>query len=394
MSQVRTGLDRILQDGLPAPGRGRVALLCNATSVSSDWVPTADAVSGIPGLRLKRIFSPQHGFASEKQDNMIASADGVHPHLGVPILSLYGEKREPAPADLEGLDLVLIDLPDVGCRVYTFLVTASHVIHVAAGLGLPVVILDRPNPIGGDLDGPVLEEGFESFVGLTDVPLRHGLTAGEFCLYAARKRGDVDTVSVIAAEGWRRDQYADEIGLPWTMPSPNLPTLDTAIVYPGQVIWEGTRLSEGRGTTRPFEIFGAPFLDPARVQSILEGRAGHLSAGLRLREVAFEPTFHKHAGHLCRGFFMHVLDRRTYRPVAAAVSLLWAIHEAHPDEPLWRPPPYEYEAIRAPIDLLFGTDRVRRAIEEGAEPNEIISSWDADLAAYRERRVPALVYPE
>jgi uncharacterized protein YbbC (DUF1343 family) len=386
---IRTvlGIDRALRDGLVLPGRGRAGVLCNATTVTAEWVPTAEALARVPGLHLERIFSPQHGFAAEKQDNMIESADGVHPRLGVPIVSLYGARREPAPAALDGLDALVIDVPDVGTRVYTFLVTALLVLRECIARGLPVIVLDRPNPIGGAIEGPVLDPAFGSFVGLADVPLRHGLTAAEFCAYGAAPLGlaaDNDGLRVIAMENWRRDAYYDDTGLPWTMPSPNLPTLETAIVYPGQVMLEGTNISEGRGTTRPFEVFGAPFVDPPRLEAALRDDAD-LLAGARLREVAFEPTFQKHAGQLSRGFQIHVTDRARFRPIAATIAILCALRRVHGDAFTWREPPYEYETERMPIDLICGTDRVRLAIDAGRSAREIVGAWDGELAAFRER---------
>jgi uncharacterized protein YbbC (DUF1343 family) len=396
MARIVLGIDRALRDGLVLPGRGRAGVLCNATTITSDWVPTAEALARVPGLRLERVFSPQHGFAAEKQDNMVQSVDGVHPRLGVPIVSLYGARREPDPAALEGLDVLIIDLPDVGTRVYTFLVTALIVLRACAARGLPAIVLDRPNPIGGAIEGPVLEDAYCSFVGMVDVPLRHGLTAGEFCAYGCSRLGlpaGTDGLRVVAMENWRRSRYHDESGLPWIMPSPNMPALDTAIVYPGQVMLEGTNLSEGRGTTRPFEIFGAPFIDPPRVQEALRDES-ELLAGTHLREVAFEPVFQKHAGRLVRGFQIHVTDRRRYRPVAATTAILCAIRRTHGESLAWREPPYEYEPERMPIDLIGGTDRVRVAIDAGVPAREIVESWGDELAAFRERVRPWAIYSD
>jgi uncharacterized protein YbbC (DUF1343 family) len=394
MARTVLGIDRVVRDGLALPGRGRAGVLCNATTVTGDWEPSAEALARVPGLRLERIFSPQHGFAAEKQDNMVESADGVHPRLGVPIVSLYGERREPEPAALDGLDILIIDLPDVGTRVYTFLVTALLVLRACAARGLPAIVLDRPNPIGGAIEGPVLDNTYQSFVGMVDVPLRHGLTAGEFCAYGCSRLGlpaGTDWLRVVALGNWRPSQYYDDSGLPWIMPSPNMPALETAVVYPGQVMLEGTNLSEGRGTTRPFEIFGAPFIDPSSVREALRDDAD-LLAGAHLREVAFEPMIQKHAGQLVRGFQIHVTDRRRYRPVAETVAILAAIHRVHGDAFAWREPPYEYERERIPIDLICGTDRVRRAIDAGVPAREIVGAWEDGLAAFRERVGPWTIY--
>ncbi len=435
MGDVLTGLDRLVHEGLAAAtghatpfGQGRVALLCNATTLTADGVPTADAIARVSGLRLVRIFSPQHGFAAEKQDNMIASRDGRHPRLGVPITSLYGERRELMPDALDGVDALVIDLQDVGTRVYTFLITALLAVRTALGRGVPVVVLDRPNPIGSAIEGPVLLAGYHSFVGMIDVPLRHGLTPGEYCLYGAWRLGLLDEpeaarvadfastastastasaargargdrnarLTIVALRGWTRTDYYDETGLLWTMPSPNMPALETAIVYPGQVALEGTRLSEGRGTTRPFEICGAPFLDPDRVRAALErsgdSDTGGALDGLRLREIAYEPTFHKYAGECVRGFQLHVLARDRFHPVHFTTALLCAVRAAHPNEFAWREPPYEYEQERLPIDLIYGTDQVRRMIDAGCAPREIARTWRNELTRYRQRVAPFLLY--
>lgn len=413
---VRTGIDRAVSDGLTLPGRGRVGLLCNATTVTADLVPTPEAVAAMKGLDLVRIFAPQHGFAAEKQDNMIESRDGVHPHLGVPIVSLYGERREPLPESLEGLDALVVDIQDVGTRVYTFLVSALLAMRAAARIGLPVIVLDRPNPIAGAVEGPILEQAYRSFVGIVDVPLRHGLTAGEFCIYGAWRLGLVDAgearkiaaaartnestggwLRIVPLDGWHRSLYFDATGLTWTMPSPNMPTPDTAIVYPGQVALEATNMSEGRGTTRPFEMFGAPYLDPRKVVAALNARMRDASgrdalAGMRLREIAYEPTFQKHSGHLVRGFQIHVLDRSSYRPVHSTIAILAAVRDAHPDSFAWREPPYEYEWDRLPIDLIFGTDSVRLAIDARRPLAEIFASWDAGIALFKEQSAPLLIY--
>lgn len=405
MGSVLTGLDRVLAGGLTVPGQGRIGLLCNAHTVSQSWQPSAEALATLRGVRLERILSPQHGFAAEKQDNMVESADGVHPALGVPILSLYGERREPTPAQLAGLDALVVDLQDVGTRVYTFVNTALLCLRPAAAAGVPVIILDRPNPIGGAREGPVLEGGFSSFVGLLDVPLRHGLTLGELCLYGAARMDLPDAGSgflrVVELAGWKGRPYFDHTGLPWVPLSPNMPSLETALVYPGQVALEGTNVSEGRGTTRPFELCGAAYVNPAAVRSVLrswgylaaaQGAPGTVLAGTLWREVAFEPTFHKDAGELVRGFFLHVLDRAAYRPVAATLALLAAIRHCHGDRFGWARPPYEYDHDRLPIDLIYGTDTVRQAIEAGAPPEDIAEGWTAPVDAFAERAQPYRLY--
>jgi uncharacterized protein YbbC (DUF1343 family) len=389
-SAVLTGLDCIARDGLPLPGRGRVGLLCNNATTDRRLRGTPEVVQNIPGVRLVRIFSPQHGFAGEKQDNMVESGDGVHPGTGVPIFSLYGKVREPEPALLEELDALLIDLPDVGTRVYTYLITALLCLRACARAGLPVIVLDRPNPIGGRLvEGPLLRPQFSSFVGLIPVPLRHGLTPGEYCRLGAAHQGLTLDLRVVPAEGWSRDRLQPETTIPWILPSPNLPTWEGALVYPGMVLFEGTNLSEGRGTTRPFELFGAPWLSPtAIIQAFLKDGG----PGVLLRPVAFQPTFHKFAGRTVRGFQMHVTDPALFRPVRTAVALLAAALRTSPEEFAWKEPPYEYETEKIPIDLIAGTDALRLALEAGAEPEEIVRSWKAEEEAFLEQRRAFLLY--
>ncbi|MDM7917375.1 MAG: DUF1343 domain-containing protein [Candidatus Eisenbacteria bacterium] len=383
-SQVRTGLDVVLRDGIGLPGEGRAGLLCNSAATDRLLRATPQALAQVRGLRLIRIFSPQHGFAGEKQDNMVESPDATHEPTSLPIVSLYGRVRRPEPAMLDDLDAVIVDLPDVGTRVYTFLTTALYMLRACAEAGVAVIVLDRPNPIGGDaVEGPMLEAGFTSFVGEIPIPLRHGLTPGEFLRLGARAL-DLEPaldLTVIPVEGWRRDLWFDETGLTWVMPSPNLPTLESTVVYPGQVLLEGTTLSEGRGTTRPFELWGAPWLDTRAVANAIGPLEGCL-----LREVAFEPTFQKHAGQLVRGFQIHVTDRDRYRPVRTTVALLAAVRSIHPERKLWREPPYEYETKRMPIDLISGSDRLRAAIDAGASVDHNPRPLEQQVAAVPDRR--------
>lgn len=391
---VRTGLEIVVERGLALPGDGRVGLLCNRATVDRSLRSAPEALADAPGIELDRIFSPQHGFSGEKQDNMIESAHGLHGPTGRPIWSLYGDVREPTSEMLAGLDAILIDVPDVGTRVYTFLITALYLIREAGRAGIPVWILDRPNPIAGArVDGPILQDHLRSFVGYSPVPLQHGMTAGEYCLFGRRSlRFDVE-IEVVKATGWKRTDYFDATGLPWVLPSPNMPTLDSALVFPGGVMLEGTNLSEGRGTTRPFELFGAPWLDPARVaRQVSEWvRQEPRLDGFQLREVEFEPTFHKYAGRLVRGFQLHVTDRSSFRPVLAYLAIFAAIRRIHP-EFAWRQPPYEYETERLPIDLILGTERIRTAIDDGATPTDLVSLWSEELMEFESDRKSDLLY--
>jgi uncharacterized protein YbbC (DUF1343 family) len=396
--EVSVGLDRVREEGLKLPGRGRIGVLCNNATVDRGYRGTLEVLRQIPGVVCDRVFSPQHGFAGEKQDNMVESRHGVHSGTGLPLISLYGRTREPDPEMLAGLDALVIDLPDVGTRVYTFLSTALLCLRACARAGVRVIVLDRPNPINGvDVEGPLLEPAFASFVGLIPVPLRHGLTAGEYCRLGVAALGLSVDLEVVPARGWRRDEIFPATGQPWIMPSPNLPTFDGVLVYPGMVLLEGTNLSEGRGTTRPFELWGAPWCDPPAIRRGVEASfedAPGAGGSFLLREVAFQPTFHKFAGETVRGFQLHVRDPRRFRPVATAGAILSAVLRRHRAEFSWKEPPYEYETETLPIDLIAGTDALRLALESGVEAREIARSWEPGESAFRETRRPFLLYAE
>ncbi len=390
MARVVTGLEIFLQDPPAWAARARLGLLSHPAAVAADLASARDLIAArLPG-RLKILFSPQHGLRGEKQDNMIASADFVDPVLGLPVVSLYGPRLAPPADALAAVEVILVDLQDVGTRVYTFAATLAKVMAAAAPLGKKVVVLDRPNPIGGAaVEGNLLRPEWASLVGPYPLPMRHGLTLGELArYYRVTQQIDCD-LEVIPLQGWRRRDYFDATGLPWVLPSPNLPTLDGAIVYPGQVLLEGTNLSEGRGTTRPFELFGAPFLEPRQVKAILPELPGVI-----LREAHFEPTFHKWAGELCRGFQLHVTDRASFKPYYTTLALLAAIRELYPEQFAWRQPPYEYENERLPIDLLTGDAAIRLGLEQGLSAAELEAAWQEDLARFMETRREFLLYPE
>lgn len=398
---VRSGLE-VLARARPRWLRGRrVGLLMHPASISSRLVPAREIISSICGSQLKALFGPQHGFAGEKQDNMIESAHAFDAELNIPVYSLYSETRSPTPAMLSDIDLLLIDLQDVGTRVYTFAWTAALVLEACAAAGREVVILDRPNPLGGlGVEGNLIRPGFTSFVGLSPVPMRHGLTLGELAaLVNAREGGSGGgrlsprrdgigrrcpgrcDLTVVPMSGWRRRMLFGDTGLPWVLPSPNMPTHETAFVYPGQVLLEGTNLSEGRGTTRPFEIFGAPFLDTREVRRRFEARR---LMGVALRDHAFEPTFHKWAGELCRGFQIQITDAASYRPYLTTLALLQDIIAVHRDRFAWREPPYEYVTDRRPIDVLTGDPAVREALESGSDLSALERSWRREIAAFQQ----------
>lgn len=388
---VIAGLD-VLLDALRAghPLHGaRVGLVCNPSSVDAHLVHAADRLAAAP-LRLGALFGPQHGLRSDLQDNMIETPHTRDAARRVPAYSLYSETREPTREMLNGLDALVIDLQDVGTRVYTFVYTMANCLRAAARHGLPVVVCDRPNPIGGDqLEGPVLDPAFASFVGQFPIPLRHGMTMGELAKLFNEAFGLGATLEIVRIEGWDRSAYFDETGLPWVLPSPNMPTLDTAIVYPGMVLFEGTTLSEGRGTTRPFELVGAPEIDAEDFADAMNRRA---LPGVRFRAAYFEPTFQKHARVTCGGCQLHVQDRRAFEPVRTAVALLEEFKRRSPAPFPWRPPPYEYEYEKMPIDILAGDARLREAIDDGERADSIASSWQNELAAFRRLRRDYLIY--
>ena len=385
---VTLGSERLLESG--ALDGVRIGLVSNPGSVDRAFRHVADRIAGLPGATLAALFGPQHGFHADVQDNMVETPHARHPRLGVPVYSLYSDTREPTAAMLAGLDLLVIDLQDVGTRVYTYVYTMANCLRAARRHGVRVVVCDRPNPIGGEaVEGPVLDPAFASFVGQFPIPLRHGMTIGELARLFNEEFGIGADLEVCALHGWTRARYQDEAGAPWVMPSPNLPTLDSALVYPGMVLLEGTTLSEGRGTTRPFELAGAPGIDP-------EALAGALNAldlpGVHFRPAGFEPTFQKHAGRTCGGCQIHVTDRRAFRPVLTATAVIRACRAAAPDAFAWREPPYEYEHERMPMDILSGSEALRRSLDAGRAAADIASDWEPAVAAFEPIRRRYLLY--
>jgi uncharacterized protein YbbC (DUF1343 family) len=392
MGRVAPGLTLFLEEPPVWAGGVRLGLLSHPASVAPELSNARELVAlRFPG-QLKVLFSPQHGLLGEKQDNMIASADFADPVLHLPVVSLYGPRLTPPAEVLALVDVILVDLLDVGTRVYTFAATLAKVMEAAAPRGKKVVVLDRPNPLGGtQVEGNLLRPEWASLVGPYPLPMRHGFSLGELARYYNATQAIGCDLEVIQARGWRRCDYHDVTGLPWVLPSPNLPTLDSALVYPGQVLLEGTNLSEGRGTTRPFELFGAPFLEPNRILAKLQGLE---LPGVFLRTACFEPTFHKWAGELCRGFQLHVTDRNTFKPYYTTLALLGAIIELYPEQFAWRQPPYEFETVRLPFDLLTGDEVIRRGLENGRSVAELEESWLGELAKFLEVRQEFLLYQE
>ena len=386
--RVRIGLERLLDSPI-LDGR-RVGLVSNPASVDGRLRHAADRLATHPRTRLAALFGPQHGFRSDVQDNMIETGHGEDSVRRVPVHSLYSETREPTAAMLDGLDVLVIDLQDVGSRIYTFIYTMANCLIGARKHGVKAIVCDRPNPIGGvDVEGPMLEPGFESFVGQFPIPMRHGLTVGELARLFNEHFGIGAELTVVEMAGWRREMYWDDTRLPWVMPSPNMPTLDTAIVYPGMVLFEGTNLSEGRGTTRPFEISGAPWIDAREL-------SGHMNAlglpGATFRPVWFEPTFQKHARQACGGCQIHVTDHRAFRPLLSSVALLAEYRRLDPQRFEWREPPYEYETVKRPIDILAGSSRLREQTEAGVPAREIAARWEDDVREFLKVRERFLLY--
>ncbi|MFI5178163.1 MAG: exo-beta-N-acetylmuramidase NamZ domain-containing protein, partial [Vicinamibacterales bacterium] len=342
------------------------------------------------GVRIGALFGPQHGFQSDVQENMIESPHAKDARWRVPVYSLYSETREPTAAMLAGLDAIVIDLQDVGTRIYTYIYTMANCLRAARTHGVPVVVCDRPNPIGGvAVEGPMLEPGFTSFVGQFPIPMRHGMTIGELARMFNEHFGLGAKLEVVAMRGWTRDQYFDRTGLTWIPPSPNIPTLDSAIVYPGTVLVEGTNVSEGRGTTRPFEFVGAPWVDPVAVAADLNGQG---LPGVHFRAIRFEPTFHKHAATTCGGCHLHVMDRAAFSPVATGVAVIDACRRAGPDRFAWRDPPYEYEFMKPPVDILYGSARLREGLAAGASALDLAREWTDAVRAFDPLRARWLMY--
>jgi uncharacterized protein YbbC (DUF1343 family) len=394
---MKLGIDRLLEERAlrkPLAGR-RVALLAHPASVTAELAHSLDALSQA-GVELAAAFGPQHGLRGDKQDNMIESPDFTDPALGIPVFSLYGAVRRPSAQMMERFDVLLVDLQDLGCRVYTFLTTLRYVLEAAAQHGKAVWVLDRPNPVGRPVEGLKLRAGWESFVGAGALPMRHGLTLGEAGSWFIRSlRLDVD-YRVVEMQGWNPGVGWPSGERAWVNPSPNAPNLSMARCYPGSVMLEGTRLSEGRGTTRPLELFGAPELDTKNLLEKMHSLAPRWLRGCRLRRCWFEPTFHKHAGKLCAGMQIHVDEphyaHEAFRPWRLIALALKAIRSLSPGYELWRDFPYEYET-RLAIDVISGGGLLRQWVDDpAAVPADLDAAAHADEEAWREEREAVLLY--
>jgi uncharacterized protein YbbC (DUF1343 family) len=389
MSAVITGLKHLAHCPLSDLTEKRLGLLCNPASVDDHFRHARHVISRVFPGRLKALFSPQHGFFAEKQDNMIESGHFRDPVLNIPVFSLYSETRIPTADMFDDLDTLVIDIQDVGTRVYTFIYTISYCLETAAALGKSVVILDRPNPVGGlQIEGNILEEAYASFVGRFPIPMRHGMTVGEIAAFFNTTRNINCDLTVIPMQGWTRDMYWQDTGLIWIPPSPNLPTPLSAMVYPGQVILEGTNLSEGRGTTLPFEQFGAPFVEV----DILKQQVQERLKGIVLRPLCFQPTSGKWQDRMCKGFHIHVTDRKAYKPYLYSLILLQEIIRAHPNEFAFKAPPYEYEFERLPMDLILGSRDLRENLENMNDLHELEKTWQTPLQAFKQASQPFYIY--
>ena len=394
---VTLGSTRLLESGR-LRGR-RIGLVSNPASVDPSLRHIVDLLLGDRSLEVVALFGPQHGFRSDVQDNMIETPHaefdaGAPPDARgrgrVPLFSLYSDTREPTAEMLTEVDTLVIDLQDIGTRIYTYMYTMANCMRAARKHGIRVIVCDRPNPIGGvAVEGITLEPGCESFVGQFAIPTRHAMTIGELARLFNEHFGIGADLEVVAMDGWRRTMFWDDTGLPWVMPSPNIPTLDSAIVFPGTVHIEGTTASEGRGTTRPFELVGAPWIRAERFAAALNAR--HLP-GTSFRPVVFEPTFQKHARVACGGCQIHVVDRTAFKPVLTGMAIIDEMRAADPARFGWKPPPYEYENNKQPIDVIAGSPSFRAAIDSGERAEQIAARTAATVAAFRDLQRPFLIY--
>lgn len=385
---ISIGLENLADLGSSLKGK-RLGLLSNQASTDCKLRHSRDILLAHSGSQLTCLFSPQHGFFSEKQDNMIESDHAKDPVSGLPVFSLYGETREPTSSMFEHLDVLLVDIVDVGTRVYTFLYTMAHCMTAAAEYGKQIVVLDRPNPVGNAVEGNILQEDCTSFVGLYPLPMRHGMTFGELALFINQEFEIGADLQVVPMKGYNSSMLFRDTGFPWVAPSPNMPTPETALVYPGQVIWEGTNCSEGRGTTLPFEFVGAPFWE---YDPIMEKLAATDLPGCYLRPLVFQPTSGKWAEEPCVGFQIHVTDAVSFLPYRTSIALLQAVMLCYPEEFSYKQPPYEYEFERLPMDLILGDMTLRKGLEQGEAILDLEKKWKPALDEFKDIRQKYLLY--
>lgn len=387
--KVKLGLEVLLSECSKALGKARVGLLCNQASVTHELQHVADVLRA-QGARLTTLFGPQHGIRGEVQDNMIETPHTIDASTGLPIYSLYSETRDPSPEMLAETDIIVCDLQDVGCRIYTFIYTLAHCMKAARALGKKVIVCDRPNPINGlQIEGNILETEWASFVGEYPLPVRHGLTIGELALLFNEEYGIGCELEVIQMRGWERSYWWDDTGLPWVLPSPNMPTLDTATIFPGTVFLEGTQMSEGRGTTKPFELVGAPYIEAQEYAAALNSFD---LPGVWARACGFQPTFQKHAGRNCGGVQLHITDRNALRPVETGLAVVQQAYRMYPQEFKWKEPPYEYVFDKNPFDVIAGSGSLRQELTSNVKLSEITASWKSSLQAFEKLRERYFLY--
>ena len=387
---VTLGIEKLLEDQLDSIRGARVGLICNQASVDHGFHHIADRLFEHDGVNLRSLFGPQHGIRGDVQDNMIETAHAVDRVTGLPIHSLYSETRVPTASMLDDIDVLLFDMQDVGCRIYTFAYTMANCMRAAQEHGKKVIVCDRPNPITGlGVAGNVLEPEQASFVGQFSIPTRHGMTLGELARLFNEHFEIGCELEVVPMEGWAREYWQDQTDAPWVMPSPNIPTIDSATVFPGTVHFEGTQLSEGRGTTKPFELVGAPYVEPEEYAQ----RLNELDQpGVYFRSCVFRPTFQKHGGVSCGGVQIHVTDRNTFEPVRAGIALVKCAFDMYPAEFRWKEPPYEYVFDRNPFDVIAGTSKLREAFERGESLQTIEADWQGPLNDFKKIREEYLLY--
>src|SRR6195256_2133788 len=390
LKHIKLGVERLLEEQSQLLQDARVGLICNQASVNHQFRHAADLFHEQPDIDLRALFGPQHGIRGDVQDNMIETEHTVDRETGLPIHSLYSETREPTEAMLEDIDVLVFDMQDVGCRIYTFAYTMANAMIAARKFGKRVIVCDRPNPINGvGVAGNVLEPEHASFVGQFAIPTRHGMTLGELARMFNEHFELHCELDVVRMEGWERSYWHDETDAPWVLPSPNIPTLDSATVFPGTVHFEGTQISEGRGTTRPFELIGAPYINP---EEYARGLNQLNLPGVFFRSCIFRPTFQKHAGISCGGVQLHVINRTEFEPVITGVAMVKVAYDLYQDEFRWKEPPYEYVYDRNPFDVIAGTSSVREAIETGTTIEDIQESWAPNLNAFMQVRERYLLY--
>lgn len=390
MNNIALGIEALLRDRKQLLSGVRTGLICHPASIDHDFRHSADLLSQDSAINLTALFGPQHGIRGETQDNMIEWEGFRDARTGVMAYSLYGEVRKPTAQMLADVDVLVFDVQDVGTRVYTFIYTMALAMQSAKEFGKRFIVCDRPNPINCvAIEGNTLELGHESFVGMFPIPMRHGMTVGELARMFNEEFGIGCDLEVVPMTGYKREFWFDDTDARWVLPSPNIPTLESAVVYPGMVLVEGVKFSEGRGTTRPFEITGAPYADSYELAEHLNK---HNLPGVHFRPHSFKPTFQKHVAQLCHGVQLHVTDRETFKPVITGVAVIKAMHDLWPEGFKWQSPPYEYVYDRLPFDVIAGTTKLREQIEGGASLEEIAASWQAGEKEFAECRKPYLLY--